>query len=144
MDQQELFPDFFSTDKTEPHRVCVKCHLNLPYSAFSPQSGRPYPRSECKKCSRVLAEVRVSLRSKTQPPPKEHLCPICLKSEDAVKNKGNKKNGAWVLDHDHHNRTARGWICHNCNRGLGAFSDNIKDLERAIEYLREHNDSIRH
>ena len=41
-----------------------------------------------------------------------------------------------VLDHCHNSGKARGWLCPNCNRGIGLLQDSIKNLEKAIEYLR--------
>lgn len=39
------------------------------------------------------------------------------------------------LDHCHSTGVVRGLLCHNCNRALGLFKDNIKRLKRAISYL---------
>ena len=125
-----------SFDPALPTKVCAKCQTELPLSAFSPANGAKYPRSECKKCARELSRVRNFLRSTTTPPPDDHVCPICLRTAEDVDGMGNKKNGSWVLDHDHISEEARGWICHNCNRGIGAFSDDVSSLERAIDYLR--------
>src|SRR3990172_926560 len=35
------------------------------------------------------------------------------------------------LDHDHETNEIRGWLCGNCNQGLGRFKDSIKLMERA-------------
>ena len=129
-----------SLDSRESTKVCAKCDEELPVSAFSPANGATYPRSECRKCARGLSKVRNYLRSVTEPPKKDHVCPICLKSAKDVEGMGNKNNGSWVLDHDHISEEARGWICHNCNRGIGAFSDNTSSLERAVSYLKDHNE----
>lgn len=40
------------------------------------------------------------------------------------------------LDHDHKNKTVRGLLCHDCNRGLGMFRDSIQQLEACIDYLK--------
>ena len=40
-----------------------------------------------------------------------------------------------VIDHDHLTNTVRGLLCHNCNRALGLFKDNIEYLDKAREYL---------
>ena len=49
-----------------------------------------------------------------------------------------KRSGISV-DHDHKTGKARGLLCFNCNSGLGQFKDNIKVLEKAIEYLKKYN-----
>jgi len=40
-----------------------------------------------------------------------------------------------AIDHSHKNKNRRGLLCHNCNRGLGMFDDDIVRLRRAIQYL---------
>ena len=62
---------------------------------------------------------------------------ICGGGEEDVAGKGNKTNGAWVLDHCHEEDKFRGWLCHKCNRGLGCFHDDIQQLKNAIKYLNE-------
>ena len=52
-------------------------------------------------------------------------CPICLRT------------GALVWDHDHETGKFRGWICDDCNVGLGRFADDAKNIERALTYLNE-------
>jgi hypothetical protein len=43
------------------------------------------------------------------------------------------------VDHCHKNNKIRGLLCHQCNKGLGHFKDNIEFLNSAISYLREHS-----
>lgn len=42
-----------------------------------------------------------------------------------------------VIDHCHKSGAVRGLLCHNCNRGLGLFKDNIESLKTAIKYLEK-------
>lgn len=54
-------------------------------------------------------------------------CEICsLRSDKAL-----------CLDHEHLTGMFRGWICSNCNVGLGHFRDNAEALEKAAQYIRE-------
>jgi len=39
-------------------------------------------------------------------------------------------------DHDHITYKFRGWVCVNCNVGMGRFEDDVDKLEQAKEYLR--------
>lgn len=39
------------------------------------------------------------------------------------------------VDHCHKSNQFRGILCHNCNKGLGNFRDNVDSLKSAIEYL---------
>ena len=65
-------------------------------------------------------------------------CDICGGS-DFAGSRNNKHLGkiyALVMDHNHTTGNFRGMLCHHCNRGLGNFKDNIKNLENAILYLK--------
>ena len=55
-------------------------------------------------------------------------------NEEELKGTGGNAS-IWVVDHDHITNSFRGHICHNCNRGLGVFQDDVNRLERAIRYL---------
>lgn len=45
-------------------------------------------------------------------------------------------NRSTHLDHDHVTKCVRGFLCINCNHGLGNFLDEPDLLEIAVEYLR--------
>lgn len=118
-------------------KECSKCKYVLPLEAFSRHSGGNYLRPECKKCNNELSKVRERLKQENGSAPDNYNCPICLGDEEGVSGRGNTKNGAWVLDHCHESEAFRGWLCHKCNRSLGGFDDDIKMLQRAIQYLEE-------
>jgi hypothetical protein len=117
-------------------KTCNKCKQHLDKSNFSPSSGGTYLRPECKECNRRLSKERKDLRKEFGLPDKNYVCPICLKGElELIGNGGNA--GIWVVDHDHSTNTFRGHLCHNCNRAIGNFNDDVERIQRTIEYLNK-------
>jgi hypothetical protein len=61
------------------------------------------------------------------------VCDIC--HTDGFIMDASKYNSGLVIDHCHSTGKVRGLLCHNCNRALGLFQDNITMLNDAIKYL---------
>lgn len=118
------------------NKRCNKCKQELPLTEFCKHSASNYLRPECKSCNNLLSKQRKELRKKHGPPPENHICPICTRSESEISSGGGNKSTRWVLDHNHETNKFRGWLCHNCNMGIGAFKDNQEILSKAIEYLK--------
>jgi hypothetical protein len=62
------------------------------------------------------------------------VCAICEKPETAVIR---NKRVRLAVDHDHTKGIIRGLLCMMCNHGIGRFKDDIKILQRAIDYLNK-------
>lgn len=60
-------------------------------------------------------------------------CAICGKDNFAM---GANHSGCLVVDHSHITGNIRGLLCHNCNRALGLFKDNLNNLKLAVGYLK--------
>lgn len=120
-----------------PTKVCSVCKKTKPLSMFSKASGGNYFRTECRPCTKSIGEARDRAKASAPPIPKDHICPICQRTEQEVQDKGGKKSGAWCCDHDHNTGIFRGWLCHDCNRAIGNFKDNLSRLQRAIDYLNK-------
>lgn len=60
----------------------------------------------------------------------EGCCYICKRHQSELPK-------SLCVDHDHSSPKGevRGLLCHDCNRGLGDFKDNLILLKKAVEYL---------
>lgn len=41
-----------------------------------------------------------------------------------------------VNDHDHKKKKFRGWLCFDCNLGIGKLGDDLAGIERAVRYMK--------
>lgn len=111
---------------------CNKCGKILtPESAYSYEmlSGKKcvkktYMSNVCKPCKIDHARIRYNLLKLHPRPPSGTPCECCGRVD--------KLN----LDHDWGTENFRGWVCKNCNIGLGHLGDNFLGVERALQYLK--------
>lgn len=54
-------------------------------------------------------------------------CAICLNQVERL-----------VVDHNHDTDAIRELLCTTCNAGIGQFKENIRLLQKAIDYLKKH------
>ena len=108
-------------------RTCNKCgeikdlqDFHVPYYKKNNEKGRSHT---CKACIKKQNKD-VSLLRKEHIPPQDSCCELCGVFSQHLH-----------LDHDHANSSFRGYLCANCNQGLGKFKDDISKLKLAIEYL---------
>ena len=57
------------------------------------------------------------------PPPTDSKCAIC------------HREAPLALDHDHETGRFRGYICRDCNMGLGKLGDGLESSRRVLQYL---------
>jgi hypothetical protein len=62
-----------------------------------------------------------------------NLCFLCNKPQI----KG--RRGGLCVDHNHITDKVRKLLCNKCNTALGLFNEDISLMERAIQYLKDHN-----
>jgi hypothetical protein len=102
----------------------------LPAAVVTPAMTYPSQTKEAKKAyqrewylknkERVLAKSRAAYQKRLQ---REGVCELC------------SKQGPIVWDHCHAQGHFRGWLCAQCNTGLGMFRDNPDVLRRAAAYI---------
>ena len=85
--------------------------------------------NRCKACIKKQSKLRNDLKKRWEHL-KTNVCDCC----------GQEHHKTLVLDHDHNTLRFRGWICEDCNLGLGKLGDNIEGVEKALEYLKRHYD----
>ena len=130
-----LFPDELF-DKVEV-RECLYCKINLPLSSFSKNKNNygGYD-NRCKSCSRKRSLEVEAIRKIA--PPKPDKCECCGRENSL---KVGRRKFTLNLDHDPISKTFRGWICRDCNTGIGLLGDNLESIERVYSYMtRTKND----
>lgn len=73
--------------------------------------------------TRARVRTKSGLPIPTRPSPE--FCELCGRLQMAL----------LALDHDHATGKFRGWLCHQCNTGIGKLGDSIAGLKRALRYL---------
>lgn len=117
----------FSGDKRRPdglHQYCRDClsEYNKNYRSTTKAKEIRRKREYKNKYSITIEEFDSLLSSQGS------CCAICKTTIPGG-------TGTWHVDHDHVTKEVRGILCHNCNRGLGFFNDDIKRLKDAALYL---------
>ncbi len=137
MNQLELFEKV--VQHYEDGLECNNCGVVQPVENFQHMVSGEIKR-KCRTCAREQSKL-VSYLKKLHPYPDDsYTCPICDRSIDEIGKKGQKRLQNWVLDHCHDTETYRGWLCHHCNTGLGAFKDDINRIKNAVAYLQNHEE----
>jgi hypothetical protein len=62
-----------------------------------------------------------------------NLCFLCNKPQSEG------RRGGLCVDHNHFTNKIRKLLCNKCNIALGLFNEDIPLMERAIQYLKDHN-----
>ena len=88
------------------------------------KKGKIYYLNRCKPC---ITEAELLLRTlkkqHPQPATGTQKCGCCGRIDKLF------------LDHDHSTKEFRGWICRNCNSGIGLLGDCPDGLRQALVYL---------
>lgn len=132
--------DAVKTGDDYSNKICNICHIFKPIDEFSKNQNaagdKQRRRPSCKPCRKIIDGKKLTKPEKERmdakrPPDKAvFICPLCEKRTVVG------ITARIVADHDHETGDGREWICDSCNTGLGRFKDDIKILERIIEYLQ--------
>jgi hypothetical protein len=110
-------------------KICTRCGvLKSRFGLSNRKATRhgvvTYLKTRCTDCTNRACRDRVRLHKIVAIPPPGTPCDCCEGVPEML-----------VLDHDHGTGSFRGWICRECNSGLGFLWDNVEGLRMACEYL---------
>ncbi len=117
-------------------RTCKVCKKELLFEThFSLKNGKQTPhwrRTECKQCMKTMNRNKNA--AKRSAPPMPDNCECC----------GRPRNGkALCCDHIHGTQKFRGWICRDCNLGIGMTIDHEHIGWRApFEYYKKNDPEV--
>ena len=118
--------------KEDDLRECKKCHKILPTTAFTTNTlkgnGAYSLKNKCRECNTLLGRERK--RSKKNAPPKPNRCNCCHKK---CKVQGDHIHGSFIF---------RGWICNDCNIGVGNLGDTLEGVLQGAIYLENDKNKI--
>jgi len=103
-------------------KKCKICDQQKDISEF--YKNGTWTRPECKECYKQHKSLYYKLRKGQTTPEPGTPCQCCGSTEVSLH---------W--DHDHETKEHRGWICGNCNTGIGKLGDNISGVQKALDYL---------
>ena len=115
-------------------RTCRECKVIKPLTSFEldAHSWQGY-KNTCKKCKNISKQIRRLYTKRMGYPDEDYECPICKDKLYGEQRTGN----AWCVDHNHKTGYVRGYICPNCNNGMGYLRDDINILEKSIEWINK-------
>ena len=128
MIQEELFKDFYSIPEGVETQECPKCNVVKPITAFRERVTREGKgvlvrrMTTCYECEKLNSKLMFNLGKDA--PPKPDRCECCGEETDT-----------FHLDHCHATGSFRGWLCVNCNVGIGRLGDNAVGVKKALDYL---------
>jgi Recombination endonuclease VII len=138
--------------QVEEFKKCLKCHKELPYTAFTlcrkyRYHGRnrlvesSYYASYCKPCASENTRVRKLARKygltvakfKGMLAAQENKCYLC----SIEMQEGGKYYNRVCIDHNHKTGKVRALLCFKCNVGLAMFNENPEVLIKASQYIQD-------
>ena len=132
--------EMFETLSPQPYEgglECNDCGIVQPVDNFQQMAAGEIKR-KCNTFKRNQSGLVRHLKTLHPYPDEAYCCPICARDIKELGRKGQLRMQTWVLDHCHDTETFRGWVCSNCNTGLGAFKDDVEKITKAKNYLEDH------
>ena len=128
-------------------KICQRCgqpkHIdNFAHRSYSKNADRE-TKNYCKDCDRIAQKQVDKIKKQIGPPPADHVCDCCGKTEQAILeefrlHQGTKKKTVWTYDHNHKTGSFRGIICQPCNTVMGNLKDSLDVANKVVKYIKKH------
>jgi protein-arginine kinase activator protein McsA len=126
-----LYPDENISEVSLETKICTSCHKERLLTEYHNNPGSyKNRRNVCKYCRKKggLADAGASRdlmkKYKITRPPVGTPCACCGKTNEKL-----------LCDHIHNTEIIRGFICDNCNVGIGRLGDTLDGVMKAVQYL---------
>jgi len=119
-------------------KACGHCGVVKPLSQFP--KHRAHHDSRCFICKKIHAQEIKALKKDPLTPSKPNKCDCCGRPDVGGKMLGLRKQVGLCLDHSYDENGKpyfRGWLCIQCNSGIGYLGDTLEAVKRAITYLEK-------
>ena len=144
-------PSLQSQNQDIPGQTCIKCGAWKPIDQFYNQSHEQIKKNRvkkkykyCKDCYNESARSRKIVYKETFGVTKD--TPAAKALRDTQVGTPCHCCGTFMekpqMDHCHKTVKFRGWLCYNCNVGLGKFGDDIPGLMQAVKYIERFNETL--
>lgn len=116
-------------------KICMHCNTEKPISAF--WRNRTGHDNRCMACHTGRKRDVEKLRRDPSTPKMPDRCQCCGRENQKKLNIPGKMGYNLNLDHYYDNGKPffRGWVCKQCNSGIGYLGDDINGVFNAIDYL---------
>lgn len=111
---------------SHPIKTKLQEKISAQWKRDNPKATAKFDRKHKLKARYGISDLEYNIIFKLQ----NGRCKICKVHQSKLKR-------SLAVDHDHKTGLVRGLLCTRCNLGLGCFEDNIDNLMRSIEYLKE-------
>jgi hypothetical protein len=102
----------------------VKSHFALSSRKATRHGVVTYLKTRCTDCTNRERKDTRRLNRIFSPPPPGSPCECCARVRPLL------------LDHDHQTSQFRGWLCRECNSGLGFLGDNLEGDRAGLSVFR--------
>ena len=103
-------------------KICKICGEEKFITEFHKNGS--WTRPECAECNKEQQRIYNKLKKNYPTPELGTPCDCCGRTDEKLN---------W--DHCHSCQRHRGWLCSNCNTGIGKLGDNLKGVQQALDYL---------